>query len=327
MSLEDLSPEEIAKIKRLIDSSSSEKADEEEKAPKTEPPQVEVPASGKRKRRRPNRIVLGLISVVAVAGLAILYGTVIEPWMDLNQAKNEIKNQVAATAVFGANTEMLAFTPEKTDVLAGANPNQLALGTKGVITTPPYFEFKSSNSNSNSHIVDLYIDFYSQRSRDLISLNQTTLSSFIGDGTIILRVHPVLQTDGFSVYAPEALAEVFGTNPKLAWNFFVKMMQESDQILSSNTTDAEAATTQQVIDFIAGISKDVGIPTGSPDGVDSSSLKYLTFFSWLYSGTRAPQLDVGYYPPILYIGNKIVDQDKWPLSDSESFLKLLSTLK
>jgi len=336
MSLDNLSPEEVAKLKKLLSSDEQEPV-KAEKKPKSKTPDKKKPTVTKKPqgKKGPNKVVITIVSFVAVVALALGYGLVVDPWIKLQQAESTLNTEIQRSGVLASNTELIKNeNPAKEDLLAGSNPNQLALGTDGKISTPPYFEFNSEKSTADSHVVDLYMDFYSQRSRDFISFNQSTLTNLIGDGTIVLRIHPVLQDDGFSVFAPEALAEVFATHPKLAWEFFVKLMKESNQVLSvTSTEDDKVATEQEVIDFIAKISAGVGIATGAgtaageTGGVDADSIKYLSFFSWLYSGTRAEELQVGYYPPILYIDGDEVDQEKWPLSDSASMLKLFASLR
>ncbi len=329
MSLENLSPEEVAKLKQLLnsDESSSEKTPAEKK-PK---PKKESAPKKPAKKKGPNKVVILAVSIVGVIALALGYGLVVDPAIRLQQAKDELSQEVASSAVVAGNSEMIAYSPLEEDLLPGSNPKQLALGSDGMVSEPPYFEFRSENSTKDSKVVDLYIDFYSQRSRDFIAFNQATLSNLIGNGTLILRVHPVLQNDGFSLFAPEALAESFVTSPKLSWAFFTKLMKESNQVLSvTSTEDDTPANEQEIVEFIAKIAVEVGIPTGAgtaageTGGVDANSMKYLSFFSWLHSGTRAEELAVGYYPPILYIDGEEVDQEKWPLGDSDKVLDLLT---
>lgn len=321
MSPEKFTPEELQRLRTLL----------EEQQTGASPAEELTPAKHTTRARRPwwrNKVILLLMAIGAVVGLAALYVFVLEPFIALKAAENELDHGKSKAAVTVANSEILPFTaPDDSAVLPGANPKQLALGKDGQITTPSYFEFSSEKSSASSHVLDLYIDFYSQRSRDLIALNQATFESFIGTGDIILRVHPVLDSAGFSVFAPEALAEVSGTHPELAWSFFVSLMKNSDALLNNASTEsASAPTSEDIVNFIASISEQVGVPTGSPNGVDADSIKYLSFFSWLYAGRDDEKLLVGYYPPVLYIDGEEVDQELWVLTDPDSLLKLLSRL-
>lgn len=325
----DLSPEELEALRKILAKNEGEQPPKEAEVKPQKPAKSKrnTPAAPRKAWYR-NKVILSLLAVVVTMGLAAVYVFAIEPAIALKQAENALNEQKARSAVVAGNSEFISYEPENEEHrLSGANPKQLALGEDGKITPPAYFEFRSENSTKDSHVLDLYIDFYSQRARDLISLNQGAFSSFIGSGDIILRVHPVVQTDGFSVFAPEALAEVFGTHPKQAWPFFVSLMKNSDELLdNSNTEEAKNPTPQETIAFIAKISANEGISTGSPDGVDADSIKYLTFFSWLYGGSEDEKLEVGYYPPVLYIDGKEVDQEKWILTDPDSMLKLLAGL-
>lgn len=105
-------------------------------------------------------------------------------------------------------------------------------------------------------------------------------------------------------------------------------MRNSDAVLNNpNTEEAKEASSKEIVEFIAGVAADAKVPTGSPNGVDADSIKYLSFFSWLYSGGRDEKLKVGYYPPVVYIDDEEVDQDKWILTNPDSVLELLTTLK
>lgn len=328
MSLENLTPEEVAKLRGLLGEDKTET--EAVKEPKTqEEPKNPRPPRTPRKPWFKNKVILAILALVVTMALAATYVFFIEPAVTLNNAKNELSQEVTKSAVTVGNDEIVSYTPEnEEDILAGANPKQIALGEDGKATTPAYIEFKSENSTADSHVVDLYIDFFSQRSRDLISLNYQTFQNYIGSGSIILRVHPVVDSAGFSIYAPEALSEVAGTHPDLAWDFFVSLMRNSDSVLNNqNTEEAKEVSSKEIVEFIASIAKDTKIPTGSPNGVDADSIKYLSFFSWLYSGGRDEKLKTGYYPPVLYIDDKEVDQDKWILTNPDSVLQLLTTLK
>lgn len=328
MSLENLTPEEVAKLRGLLGEGKTDGETSEETKATTEA-KTPRPSRGPRKPWFKNKVILAIIALGVTVALAATYVFFIEPAVTLNNAKNELSQEVAQSAVTVGNAEILSYTPEnEDDILAGANPKQIALGEDGKATTPAYIEFRSENSTADSHVMDLYIDFFSQRSRDLISLNYQTFQNYIGSGKLILRIHPVVDSAGFSIYAPEALAEVAGTHPDLAWDFFVGLMRNSDAVLNNpNTEEAKEASSKEIVEFIAGISKDAKVPTGSPNGVDADSIKYLSFFSWLYAGGRDEKLKVGYYPPIVYIDDEEVDQDKWILTNPDSVLELLTTLK
>ena len=314
----DLSPEELEELRALLE---TKKKTEESAQLRSKPAKSTIPL-------RKNKVFLALVALITVIALAFAWTVAVDPWLKLRAAEKELQNQINLERVIGWNSTMSSFVPLKeSHILPGSNPKQLALGTEDAQTVPAYLEFRSANASEDSHVLELFIDFYSQRARDFIALNQDTLRGFLASGKIILRIHPVVQTDGFSIFAPEALSEVMATHPRLAWDFFVNLMKNSNEILSVvNPEEANAPTAKEIVAFIARISKDSGVPTGSPNGVDADSIKYLSFFSWLYAGGEDDRLQVGYYPPVLYINDKEVDQERYPLSDPEAFFKLLSSL-
>lgn len=323
MNLDNLSPEDVEKLKSLL---------KEDGDPTVENIKPEAPAaSHKKKKRHINRFIFVGGGVILAVLLAFGYTFLVEPMLITNSAQMKLDQEANVAPVLAINTDMLSYKPAKKDVLNGANPKQLALGIKKNVTTPPYFEFKSKNANQGTHVVDLYLDFFSQQGRDFISMNQVTLTNLIGNGRITLRVHPAVQKNGFSIFAPEALAEVFGTNPDKAWNFFLKLMKESDSILSTNAPTDKQASDQEILTFIGKIASEVKIPAGACsanpcDTVDSDSIKFLSFFSWLYSGADNPKLNVGYYPPIIYIDGKLVNNETYKFSDPSQVVSMFDTL-
>lgn len=325
MNLDDLSEEEFNRLKSLINEKGIR--GEKENSKKIVKASVET----KENKSGVNRFFYIGGGIILSVLLAFAYVLFIDPMIVGYQAQQELNREGDVASIHVGNGEMISYDPEEKYVLNGANPKQLALGVNKTITSPAYFEFKSKNTDDKSHIVDLYLDFYSQSGRDFISFNQTTLTNLIGNGRIILRVHPAVQKNGFSIYAPEALAEVFGTNPDKAWSFFVKLMKESDSVLSSNSPEDKAVSDQEILKFIGDISADVGVPAGactsSPcNTVDSDSIQFLTFFSWLYSATDQPPLSSGNVLPMIYIDNKLVNQETYRLADPASVISMFNNL-
>lgn len=325
MNPENLSPEEIETLKNVLAKSEAS----------TKKTKVSKPSSTKQPRRRSrekgmNRFAILGIAFLGVCALAAAYVFAIEPKIIEWQLTKQLEAEARQSAIVVSNSDFVPYVPDEEDILPGANPSQLALGSDGIATPPAYFEFKSENADEKSYVVDLYIDFYSQLARDFIAFNQDTIRPLIENGRIILRVHPAVQKNGFSIYAPEALAEVSTTHPDKAWHFFTKLMKESNTILSSNSPEDKQASDQEVMDFIASISLASGIPAGactsSPcNTVDADSIKFLTFFSWLYAAADDPKLSVGYYPPVIYIDDKLIDQDTYKLANPDDVRAMFNT--
>jgi len=323
---DDFTPEERERLKKLLDSDeSAPPASAKIASAESIPINYAEPV-----RWFKNKVILTIIAILATMGLAAIAVFVAIPAYQKVQATQAIEKTVSAEPVVVSNsviTTFMGITEE--NQLAGANPKQIALSPNGINASEPYIEFSSANASNDSHRVDLYIDFFSQRSRDMISMNQELFTSLIESGTIVLRIHPVVEKDGFSIFAPEALAEVAGTHPELAWNFFINLMKNSDSLLNDTSTDTSkgAIESSDVIAFIAKIAQNSGVPSGAPDGVDADSIKYLSFFSWLYSGSDDAKLKTGYYPPVLYINNQEIDPDDHAFSDPEAMLKLFSSFE
>lgn len=336
MNLDELSPEEIATLKKVLEAQEKKNPGKEKesaspgsKTAKSKAVAASTPSSPM-KRSFPNRFLIIGGALLGVIALAAIYVFGIEPRLAEARAQQLLEAEAAFSPIFVENSEFLPYEPAEEDILPGSNPNQLALGKNGEVTDPAYFEFRSDNANENSHLVELYIDFYSQQGRDFISFNQVTLRNLIGNGRIILRVHPAVQADGFSIYAPEALAQVSSTHPDKAWDFFVSVMRQSNEILSTVDPEAKPVTDPEIVDFIASISLAAGVPQGacteSPcNTVDADSLKFLSFFSWLYAASDNPALNVGYYPPIIYINGELINQETYRLANPDDVVSMFNT--
>jgi hypothetical protein len=308
---EQFSPEELKRLRTILDADKADGVVEEPKA---------VAVAPKRKRfslaTTPKWLIV-LVGVVVAAALAFGYVKFIDPQLAKSEAAAELNKQVAKSPVLAQNADFLEYKPDASataELPPGVNPKQLALGEGKKVTDTAAFVFASEKANSESHTLDLYIDFYSQRSRDFITLNKSALENKIQSGEIVLRVHPVLNSDPFSVYAPEALAEVFGTAPDKAWPFFTNLMKDSITLTGSETSD-------EIVAFINKRAQDNGAKE-----VSEASIVNATFLTWLYTAAKDPKVAVGYVPPIIYVDDKELDQDKWRINDPEQMLKLFATL-
>ena len=196
---------------------------------------------------------IAILTSLAVASVVAAFAFVrfIEPSLAINDAKAALEQEIEKASIVAVNSDMIPFKPdakEAGEIPPGVNPKQLALAKAGELTEPAHFTFASELADENSHSIDVYTDFYSQRGRDFITINQRLLEAKIATGDIVLNVYPVLNEDAFSIYAPEALAEVFGTAPTKAWGFFANLMKDSIKL-----TGAEDAS--DIASFIATVAQ------------------------------------------------------------------------
>lgn len=261
--------------------------------------------------------LITLVGIAVVMALAFFYVRVVDPWIAQNNANAALANPIEQQSIVAQNDEFIPYLPDAKaagEIPEGVNPEQLSLGESGVISEPSVFIFSSKNANADSHVLDLYMDFYSQRSRDFITINQTTLENLVKSGKLTIRVHPVLNKEPFSIHAPEALAEAFGTAPDKAWGFFTDLLKESITLTGDETTD-------EIVTFIANNANDNGVKA-----IDSASIVNATFLTWLYTTVDDPKLKTGYIPPVIYVDDKELDQDIWSINNPEQMLKYFSAL-
>lgn len=306
---EHFSPEEVERLRTILDS--------EKKEPAAKAKQSSKRARTKFSLARTPKWILILVAVVATITLAFVYVKIVDPIIAKNNAISELTDKVEKSAIVAQNDEFISFLPDAGaagEIPEGVNPKQLGLGEDEKLTDPAAFVFSSENANADSHVLDIYMDFYSQRSRDFITINQSVLENMVESGTLVIRVYPVLNTEPFSIHAPEALAEVFGTAPDKAWGFFTNLLKESITLTGDETTD-------QVVTFIADNAK----ANGGTE-VDEASIVNATFLTWLYTAADDPRVAVGYVPPVIYVDDKELDQDTWTINDPEQMLKFFSSL-
>lgn len=302
------SPEEADRLRKLLDSNPVETEESSSRPERAKP--------AKTRNGFPRWIML-VAAVVATVALAFGYVKFVDPLIQTNQAEAALNTKQEKSPIVASNTSMLSYKPDAKqagEIPEGVNPKQLALGSGKTIDKSSVFIFKSKLANDKSHVMDVYMDLYSQRGRDFITLNRSTLEDQIETGNLVLRVHPVLNSSPFSIYAPEALAEVFGTAPNKAWGFFTDLMKESITLTGTEKSDS-------IVKFIAKIADD----SGAKD-VDAASIQNATFLTWLYTASNDSKLKVGYTPPVIYTDGVELDQNKWTINDPESMVKYFLSL-
>lgn len=318
------SPEEADRLRALLGASDSKTQEESGSKQDEEPDDYNAKATSKPKRAHRKfsiaetpRWLIVLVGVVVAVALAFGYVKFVDPVIAEKQAAAQLDVKLAKSPIVGQNTELLSYKPDAKaagEIPTGVNPKQLGLGENGKLTSTSAFVFASDKATKKSHVMDVYMDFYSQRARDFITINKSTLAENIQTGDLILRIHPILNKDSFSIYAPEALAEVFGTAPKKAWGFFTNLMKDSITLTGQEKPD-------QILDFIAKTAQDNG-----GKQIDEASIGNATFLTWLYTASTDAKLKVGYTPPVIYVDDKELDQNKWTINDPEDMVEFFSSL-
>lgn len=247
-----------------------------------------------------------LIGSVAAVLLAVLAHFVISPALGEQKAQSELdKITNAQGPVTASNTGLVTFQGQTVE---NANIDQKALASGGQVTDPAGFIFTNGKASSNRRILDIYVDFSAQTSRDFFLLNSTAIKGMVESGRVELRVHPVPTGNAYTIYSAEALAETFYTDPDKAWDFMIAIFEKSYDL---NTDSSE-----EVLELVVSVVEDLNISE-----VDAESIKNGTFASWLISVGDDPRLKTGYYPPLIYVDGQLVDSSEINLNDSDEFMK------
>lgn len=240
-------------------------------------------------------LVFGGIAIASVIPLGIGTGY----FYKKNSVKKEASKKLSLLAssrgtISPVNTDLKTF---KGQTLENVNINQKALVGGNDNTSDEAAVFIYGNGKSgDKRIVDLFIDFDAQRSRDCVLVNQSSFKGMVEGGLIELRVHPTASSSALSIYSPEALAETFVTTPSVAWDFMLSLLKLSAEIQANNDIEILPAIEEKV--------KEHGI-----SDVSAESIQNGTFSSWIVEVGNDERLRTGYYPPIMYVNDIIIDPD------------------
>ncbi len=274
-----------------------------------------IPQGGDGKPRRQHRrwwlvrawnarpVLTGLVSAVVVAVAAALLATfVVSPLVSQHRAESQLSGLSAQSGTIGpVNTTVSDFTGT---VISGTK-DQRALTDGQTGKDAGVFVFSNGKSVSGRRTVDVYVDFSSQFSRNFFAVNAAYFQSMVDGGSIELKVHPVPSSYPLSVYAPEALAESFVTSPGSSWTYLSSLMKLPD---ASTATDATSA-----LQMVAAAAK-----TSDVSGVSEQTVKNGAFSSWVYAVSTDSRLKVGFYPPIIYTNNKLIDTSSVNVDDPDA---------
>lgn len=169
-----------------------------------------------------------------------------------------------------------------------------ALASGGTITTPPGVIFGNTKTNTKN-VLEFYIDFSSQKSRDMILYNQNMIKSFIESGLTKVIIHPIL-SGNFGNYAAESLMEVVSVNPDEAWNYLIESLK-----LSATWSD-DPPDAKDMVDGLVKLAKDKSNVTLFADDINRG-----LFISWMLSIKSDSHLTGGFDLPLIYYNNQKVN--------------------
>jgi len=252
-------------------------------------------------------IAILVVMLILVPGVAIGSSYLLSRYQSNQTAETGLKSISSQKGdIRVSNTKLSTFKGQK---ISSANIDQKSLtNASGMGSDSAVFVFSNGKENKDKKIVDVYLDFSSQKSRDFILLNQSSLKRMVENNLIELRLHPVPSASSFSIYAAEAISESIVTSPDKTWDFVIALMKTSATL----NTDKNDDVIKAVLDTV----KEERI-----DDVDAESIKNGTFASWILAVGDDNKLKTGYYPPIIYLNDKAVDPDDVFLNDSSAFQK------
>lgn len=183
----------------------------------------------------------------------------------------------------------------------------LSEGKKEKPTTPPALLFTSAQDNGRKTL-DLYLDYSSQRSRDFLLLNQTTLRELVETGELELRVHPLLSGKPLGIYSFEALSEAASTTPEAAWPLLVALAKEAPALPREEAGPA--------LKLVAREAKKAGAAS-----VTEATITKGSFVGWLSTSAQDPRLGEGLPAPAVFLNDKLLDATKLNLNDGVTLRK------
>lgn len=265
---------------------------------------LEKAARAHRRRRVAIAFLIFAVALATIVGV----GLAILPKLN-SAADKELQSAVDSHgAIVGGNSDMVGFS--EGEQLEGTTDKQFALTENGAATSPAYFLFTNGSPSDDKRVLDLYIDFSDQRSRDFVSINASVLKTSVEYGVIDLRIHSVQTGDAYSIYASEALAEVMATAPEKSWALYLDLLKQAP------TVDAD--DNEQIIESI-----EQSFDNANVTEADGKSVEQGMFSSWLMTVGDDPNLTKGAKLPLAYLAGEQVPEDVIK-NDPEVFSNYLS---
>lgn len=248
--------------------------------------------------------IIFLITIVISAVLGTTSVYVLTPIKENSKAQAVLdllsRNSGELTAV---NTEITTFTGQN---LETATIEQKSLKNGNTEYDSAVFIFNNGKNINDRKVLDVYIDFNSMFSRDFLALNHNSFKNLIESGKIELRVHPVPTGSAYSLYAAEALAEAFASQPDKAWDFMFELLNLSTTLDTNQFSD--------ILDSITEVAHNNGLKE-----IDGETITEGTFASWIIKVGDDKKLGTGYYPPIAYIDGKEINPNYVNFNNSDDF--------
>lgn len=248
--------------------------------------------------------ILGGMTIVAAIPLGLGSGYLYNKSKNNNQASSQLSDlKKTYGPITPVNTNVKSFSGQK---LENVNIDQKSLtgGNNNTASDAAVFIF-SNGKKENRRIVDVYIDFDSQVSRDFLLINQLSLKNMIENGLIELRIHPVSSGSALSIYSPEAIAESFVKSPELSWGFMMSLLKLSAEVQADGDIEILPAIEEKIAEN--GIQE-----------ISAESIQNGTFSSWILAVGDDEKLQTGYYPPIIYVNEAIVDPEVVQFNDTDA---------
>lgn len=268
---------------------------------------MRVPPSVQRRR---NRLLwakmMGAVALSIVA--ALVFALMVSPWLSNREAGEHLKTITSSRgSIAPVNTNLTTFTGTK---IENVNVDQKALATtKDAASAPQGFLFSNGRGNAEK-TVDVFVDFSNGRSRDFLIMNRANLQGMVEGGVINLRVIPVPTGNAYNVYSAEAIAESAYTSPEKTWDFMHELLRLGATVDTDKSKD--------ILNMVVDTAKKYGVKD-----VDAASIKNGTFASWIVSASRDPRLKVGFYPPVVYVNDTLINPDKVNLNNPDDLRTII----
>ena len=268
--------------------------------------------------KKPSRrgvLIFGIVGAIAAAPLGLGAGYLLKMHNETSQSRQVLEGIFESQGpITPVNTNTQVFTGQK---LQNANVEQKSLigGTGNTAEEAAVFIFNNGKKNDDEiKIVDVYIDFNSQHSRDFVLINQNVFKNMVENGRIELRIHPVSSGSALSIYSPEALAESFVVAPEKSWTLMISLLQLSAEL--QNTEDKE------VLPELLKKVEENGISDISEESITNG-----TFASWIVAVGNDEKLKTDYYPPIVYVNDTVMDPNKVDYNNTTTVQDFITSTK
>lgn len=261
---------------------------EEEEVPERAPLASESVGASSGRPFMPLHILIGALLAALLGAFLMVF--VVEPQIKKMQAQDSIVHLEDQRGPLQARPNNLALFPG--EVLEGTNPEQKALAdASGQVVTPPAFTFTNEKESEGKKQVEVYLDFSSQRSRDFLLMNASSLQGMIEGGLIDLIIHPVVTSHPFSLHAAEGVAESFYSNEAKAWPYLLELMRASAALAGDESQDFAKVTAE--------VARKLEVAS-----VDEASIRNGTFTTWLLTGTQVERLQGEVFLPLVFVEGK-----------------------